>query len=142
MALRCLKKHLSAQQAVLRVKVVHQTTASWITLSSQTLKARFKVVYDKVSSDDADVGFQALSIIGPKGPIKIIADQNCTPDVAYLLQMDTWTLNSLGPAPHILDLDGNRMLRIHNDDSYELRVGFYGNVACTAPGYNCRIALA
>jgi hypothetical protein len=101
-----------------------------------------KVVYDKVSSDDADVGFQALSIIGPKGPIKIIADQNCTPDVAYLLQMDTWTLNSLGPAPHILDLDGNRMLRIHNDDSYELRVGFYGNVACTAPGYNCRIALA
>ena len=101
-----------------------------------------KVVYDKVSSDDADVGFQALSIIGPKGPIKIIADQNCTPNVAYLLQMDTWTLNSLGPAPHILDLDGNRMLRIHNDDSYELRVGFYGNVACTAPGYNSRIALA
>tara|TARA_Y100001937_G_C7131038_1_gene337394 strand:- start:2497 stop:3756 length:1260 start_codon:yes stop_codon:yes gene_type:complete len=101
-----------------------------------------KVVYDKVSSDDADIGFQALTIIGPKGPIKIVADQNCTPNVAYMLQMDTWTLNSLGPAPKILDLDGNRMLRIHNDDAYELRVGFYGNVACTAPGYNSRIALA
>ncbi len=46
-----------------------------------------KVVDDKVSSDDADVGFQALSIIGPKGPIRVIADQNCTPNVAYLLQM-------------------------------------------------------
>ena len=101
-----------------------------------------KVVYDKVSSDDADVGFQALSIIGPKGPIKIVADQNCTPNVAYLLQMDTWTLNSLGAAPHILDLDGNRMLREAGDDAYEVRVGFYGNLACTAPGYNSRVALA
>ena len=101
-----------------------------------------KVVYDKVSSDDADIGFQALSIIGPKGPIKIVADQNCTPDVAYLLQMDTWTLNSLGAAPHILDLDGNRMLREAGDDAYELRVGFYGNLSCTAPGYNSRVALA
>lgn len=101
-----------------------------------------KVVYDKVSSDDADIGFQSLTIIGPKGPISVIADQNCTPDVAYLLQMDTWTLNSLGAAPHILDLDGNRMLREASADAYEVRVGFYGNVGCTAPGYNCRVALA
>lgn len=101
-----------------------------------------KVVYDKVSSDDADIGFQALSIIGPKGPIRVIADQNCTPNVAYLLQIDTWSLNSLGAAPHILDLDGNRMLRESSADAYEVRVGFYGNVGCTAPGYNSRVALA
>ena len=101
-----------------------------------------KVVYDKVSSDDADIGFQALSIIGPKGSIKVIPDQNCEPNIAYLLQLDTWTLNSLGAAPHILDLDGNRMLRENGADAYELRVGFYGNVACNAPGYNCRVALA
>jgi hypothetical protein len=101
-----------------------------------------KVVYDKVSSDDADVGFQALSIIGPKGSIKVIPDQNCTPDVAYLLQMDTWTLNSLGPAPHILDLDGNRMLRENDADAYEVRIGFYGDIGCSAPGYNARVKLA
>ena len=101
-----------------------------------------KVVYDKVSSDDADIGFQSLTIIGPKGPIQIVADQNCTPDVAYLLQMDTWTLNSLGDAPHILDLDGNRMLREASSDAYEVRVGFYGNIGCTAPGYNARVTLA
>ena len=101
-----------------------------------------KVVYDKVSSDDADIGFQSLTLIGPKGPIQIVADQNCTPDVAYLLQMDTWTLNSLGDAPHILDLDGNRMLREASADAYEVRVGFYGNIGCTAPGYNARVKLA
>lgn len=101
-----------------------------------------KVVYDKVSSDDADIGFQSLTILGPKGPIQIVADQNCTPDVAYMLQMDTWTLNSLGAAPHILDLDGNRMLREASADAYEVRVGFYGNIGCTAPGYNARVKLA
>ena len=101
-----------------------------------------KVVYDKVSSDDADIGFQSLTILGPKGPIQIVADQNCTPDVAYMLQMDTWTLNSLGDAPHILDLDGNRMLREASADAYEVRVGFYGNIGCTAPGYNARVKLA
>lgn len=101
-----------------------------------------KVVYDKVSSDDADIGFQALSIIGPKGSIKVIPDQNCTPDVAYLLQMDTWTLNSLGAAPHILDLDGNRMLRENDADAYEVRIGFYGDIGCSAPGYNARVKLA
>ena len=101
-----------------------------------------KVVYDKVSSDDADIGFQSLTILGPKGPIQIVADQNCTPDVAYMLQMDTWTLNSLGDAPHILALDGNRMLREASADAYEVRVGFYGNIGCTAPGYNARVKLA
>ena len=101
-----------------------------------------KVVYDKVSSDDADIGFQSLTILGPKGPIQIVADQNCTPDIAYMLQMDTWTLNSLGDAPHILDLDGNRMLREASADAYEVRVGFYGNIGCTAPGYNARVKLA
>ena len=81
-----------------------------------------KVVYDKVSSDDADIGFQSLTILGPKGPIQIVADQNCTPDIAYMLQMDTWTLNSLGDAPHILDLDGNRMLREASADAYEVKL--------------------
>jgi hypothetical protein len=74
-----------------------------------------KVVYDKVSSDDADIGFQALSIIGPKGPIKIVADQNCTPNVAYMLQMDTWTLNSLGAAPHILEVSTGTLAAMHQD---------------------------
>ena len=101
-----------------------------------------KVVYDKVSSNNADIGFQALSIVGPKGPIKVIADQNCPPDIAYLLQINTWTLNSIKAAPHFLDMDGNRMLREAGADAYEVRIGFYGNVACNAPGYNCRIALA
>tara|TARA_R100001594_G_scaffold126751_1_gene164121 strand:- start:5663 stop:6880 length:1218 start_codon:yes stop_codon:yes gene_type:complete len=101
-----------------------------------------KVQYDKVSASDAEVGFTSLKMHGPAGTVDVIPDINCQPNVAWALQMDTWSLNSLGEAPQILDLDGNNMLRESSADAYEVRIGFYGNVACTAPGYNVRIALA
>ena len=102
-----------------------------------------KVQYDKVASNDADVGFDALVVNGPRGRMKVIPDHNCQPNVAWMLQLDTWSLNSLGAAPQILNADdAGQMLRVYNADAYEVRVGFYGNVACAAPGYNCRIALA
>ncbi len=100
-----------------------------------------RVRYDELKARDADVGFRTLAIQGPNGVINVVPDQNCKPDVAYILQMDTWSLNSLGGAPHILDLDGNRILRQSSADAYEIRVGFYGNLACNAPGYNVRVAL-
>ena len=101
-----------------------------------------KVQYDKVKSSDADIGFDALVINGPRGRMKVIPDHNCQPNVAWMLQLNTWALNTLGSAPQILDADGQNMLRVSNLDAYEVRVGYYGNVSCNAPGYNCRIALA
>ena len=101
-----------------------------------------KVQYDKVSASDAKVGFTSLKVHGPAGTVDVIADVNCQPNVAWALQLENWSLNSLGDAPQILDLDGNNMLREASADAYEVRIGFYGNVATTAPGWNCRIALA
>lgn len=100
-----------------------------------------KVVYDEAKARDVDIGFAAISLRGPRGTIKIVPDQNCQPNVAWLLQLDTWSLNTLGEAPMFLDLDNNRMLRESAADAYEVRLGYYGNVACNAPGYNCRVAL-
>jgi len=74
--------------------------------------------------------------------MKVIPDHNAQPNVAWMLQMNTWTLNSLGAAVSILDLDGQNMLRVTDADAYETRIGFYGNVSCNAPGYNCRVKLA
>jgi len=100
-----------------------------------------KVVYDEAKARDVDIGFAAISLRGPRGTIKIVPDQNCQPNVAWMLQLDTWSLNTLGEAPMFLDLDNNRMLRESAADAYEVRLGYYGNVACNAPGYNCRVAL-
>ena len=100
-----------------------------------------RVRYDELKARDVDVGFRSLAVQGPNGVINVVPDQNCQPDVAWMLQLDTWSLNSLGGAPHILDLDGNRLLRQASADAYEVRIGFYGNVACNAPGFNVRVAL-
>ena len=100
-----------------------------------------KVQYDKVSASDASVGFTSMKVHGPSGTVDVIPDVNCQPDVAWGLQLDTWSLNSLGAAPQILDLDGSNMLRESTADAYEVRCGFYGNVACSAPGWNVRITL-
>ena len=100
-----------------------------------------KVVYSEAKARDVDIGFAGIDIRGPRGTIKVIPDQNCQPDVAWMLQLNTWSLNTLGDAPMFLDLDNNRMLRESDADAYEVRLGYYGNVACNAPGYNCRVAL-
>lgn len=90
----------------------------------------------------AEVGFRGMTINGPRGPIKVIPDQNCQSNVAYMLQLDVWKLYSLGKAPKILDTDGLKMLRDSASDSVEVRVGYYAQVGCRAPGWNCRVALS
>ena len=100
-----------------------------------------KVRYTEAKARDVDVGFQGLAVQGPTGVIKVIPDLNCQANTAWLLQMDTWALNSLGDCPQILDLDDNRMLREASADAYEVRIGYYANMSCNAPGYNARVAL-
>lgn len=90
---------------------------------------------------NADVGFRGIVINGPRGPIKVIPDQNCPAGRAFMLQLDTWKLYSLGKAPKILDADGMKMLRENAADAVEVRVGYYAQVGCRAPGWNCNIKL-
>lgn len=81
-----------------------------------------KVQYIDLKTE-VDVGFRGIVVNGPRGPIKVIADQDCPADKAYLLQLDTWKLLSRGQAPQILNMDGLDKLRDASADSIELRVG-------------------
>lgn len=85
---------------------------------------------------NAEISFRGVMLNGPRGPMKIIPDQNCPNDKAFMLQLDTWKLYSLGKAPKLLNLDGLKMLREDQADSVELRVGAYVQLACNAPGFN------
>ena len=87
-------------------------------------------------------GFRSMEMYAPFGVAKIIPDKDCPVGVAYALQMDTWSLCTIGETVGIIDADGNRILRQSSADGVEVRVGFYGQLACSAPGFNCRIALA
>jgi len=104
-----------------------------------------KALGSKVSYVDAkspaSIGFRALELHAPYGTMKVIPDADCQADTAWLLQMNTWSLNSLGEAPRILTHDGNRALRLASADAIEVRIGYYANIACKAPGWNCKVSL-
>ena len=90
----------------------------------------------------ATFGFSSLQLAGPTGMLDIYADHNCPINRCYMLQMNTWKFKSLGPAPRLLDFDGLKGVRQANEDGVEYRWGYYGNLLCTAPGFNATIALA
>lgn len=91
----------------------------------------------------ADIAFQGIRINGNKGPIRVFGDRNCPGGRGFLLQMNTWCLESLGDAPQILKYgDGLEMLRVSDADAGEVRVGYYANPSNNAPGWNCNVTLA
>lgn len=99
-----------------------------------------KVEYAEVKAHEVgDISFSALRLHTPSGTVTVIPDHNCPTGRAYLLQMDTWKFYSLGGAPKILQTDGMRMLREASSDGVEVRVGYYGQLGCNAPGYSCVI---
>ena len=104
----------------------------------KALGSKVSYVDEKVNPS---IGFRGILIHGPRGPIKVIPDQNCPKDVAYMLDMSVWKLYSLGKAPKILDSDGLRFLRESDADAVEVRVGYYAQLGCRGPGYNVRISL-
>lgn len=93
-------------------------------------------------SKDAEISFRGVKIQGPAGPIEIFADRNCQAQTGYMLQMNTWCLNSLGEVPRIFRYGDNlEMLRLSNADASEVRVGYYGNLGSRAPGWNGAVTL-
>lgn len=103
-----------------------------------------KVTYVEVVHDEVEIAFTGIKIATPYGHITVIGDRNVPPQLAYMIQMDTWKLRSLGKAPHILTygVEGLEGIRVANDDALEMRWGFYGNLICRAPGFNAVIQLS
>ena len=95
----------------------------------------------KVDEPGVTVGFNSLQVAGPNGIIKVIPDQNCPAGSAFLLQMDTWKLKSLGEAVRLFDGDGLSIIRDASSDSLLVRCLSYAQVSCRAPGWNCVVTL-
>lgn len=98
-----------------------------------------RTVYDRaVSIEDAEIGFQAVTLMGDAGPLKCVSDINVPQSQIFALQLDSWDLFSLNAAPHILDYDNQQILRVSDDDAYQIRIGSYANLRCRAPAFNGR----
>lgn len=103
-----------------------------------------KVSYVQINHDEVEVAFDGIRFQSAYGPITVLADRSCPPLTCYLLQMDTWKLRTSGKMPHILTygMEGLEGIRVSNADALELRMAYYGNLICSAPGYNCVVSLS
>lgn len=88
-----------------------------------------------------EVGFSRIRLLGPTGDLMIQPDVNCPAGVGRLLQLNTWKLYHRGELLNLQDLDGAKQSRIYNEDAYEGRISFYGQMGCLAPGYNARLTM-
>ncbi len=97
-----------------------------------------KVMYDKVKVNGtiAGVSFSGIEVDGDEGRITILTSPFIDRNKFHLLYMDSWKQDSLGPAPGLLNWDGNSELRVSNDDAYEARFGVYGNYENNLPFAN------
>ncbi len=103
-----------------------------------------KVQYVQVKHDEVEVAFEGITFQSAYGRITVLADRSCPPQTAYVLTMNTFKLRSLGKVPHILTygMEGLEGLRVGTADALEIRIGYYGNLICSAPGWNMVVQLS
>jgi hypothetical protein len=97
-----------------------------------SLGSKVQYVNEKI----ADVGFQGIKVQCDDRIVDVYSDRNCPTDRLWGLQMDTWQFASLQQAPMILNMDSLEALREATSDGIEIRMGYYGNMACNWPGAN------
>lgn len=87
----------------------------------------------------AEIGFRGIQVSSGRGPIRVLADQNCPSNRIRGLNMNFWKHYSLGETVKTLDTDGLQMLRQVSADGVEARMGYYANMGNRAPASNIAI---
>ena len=119
-------------------------TIDFVSYSTLINELGAKVQYVQLEHDEVPVAFEAIHFHSAYGKIPVLADRSCPAQTAYCLTTDSWKLRTLGKAPHILTygMEGLEGLRVGNADALEIRIAYYGNVICSAPGYNMVVQLS
>lgn len=87
----------------------------------------------------AEVSFRGIQVNGPRGPIKVVPDQNCPSSRVFGLTLPNFKHYSLGKRVRVIDTDGLQMLRQASADGVECRYGYYANMGTGAPGSHINI---
>jgi hypothetical protein len=95
-----------------------------------------KRMYPEQLESEAGWSYKFLQLDSPMGSVKVLADNACPDTVAFILQLDTWHLKSLGKLTQLVDEDGLVLFRVYNQDAFEVRMAAYWNLYCDAPGRN------
>ena len=77
-----------------------------------------------------------IGYMGPRGTVKVFADDRVPSGNVYALQLDTWRISGGGEFPSLVAEDGLTLMREEWSDSFELRVVGDWQLICEAPGLN------
>lgn len=82
------------------------------------------------------ISFRGIELQCDDGVAQVYASRNQKFDRCFMLQKDTWCFKTLGGAPRVLNLDKLEALREADSDGIQIRMGYYGQLICKAPGFN------
>jgi hypothetical protein len=103
-----------------------------------------KSQYIRTDKSSTALGGSDLTLTVPTqtGTIKIISDSFCQVDVAWFLNISTWTIMSAGQAPHVQTDKSSGLVAFPcaTTDQQEMRLCAYWNLSCSLPGSNLRLA--
>lgn len=97
-----------------------------------------RVIYTTVPTD-VEIGFEGVKIQTIYGPVTVHADPNCQQGTFWGVTSAKWIWRTLKEYPRFLDADKlGRFLREPTSDSYQGRIGGYGNPMTSFPVGFCR----
>lgn len=98
-------------------------------------KCRYdRVVGKHLDGSESSIGFDTITIMGPKGKVNVMADPYCPYNRVRALDLDHWKFCTIGPMGWIDDDGKGQWLREGSADSHEARLGWYGQLYSDFPG--------
>jgi hypothetical protein len=107
----------------------------------RTLIAEMGSKVQRSTGPKAEAGFSAIEIHGPTGPMEVIPGPKCPAGHLYILDDSKFELMPCGDVCAILDEDGNTWRAVAAEDTYELRLGFLGNLVCYDTSSICHVTV-
>lgn len=96
-----------------------------------------RAVYDNIQGAGITISYEAITIAGPKGRIRVFPSTFCPMDRAFVLTKRDWTIYCGGGAnPMYPSLKGVSLLDVSNADSVEVRHKTLAQLMCAAPGHS------
>lgn len=95
-----------------------------------------KIMYNANGTDPMTIGAKSVRAMIDGAELEIVTDPLCPTDHLYVTQSNTWTLHHLKDLPHVVADDGKTSLRVSNADAIEMRVRYWAQLVCRAPGRN------
>jgi hypothetical protein len=91
--------------------------------------------------EGAVLGYTKCKLASAMGDIPIMTGPFCPKSTAFMLDWSTWSLHTLKPLLHLINEDGNEILRKAAADEFEMRWRSWAELLCDEPVKNGRVAV-